>query len=166
MILHRSRLRKNSSAWFDKVSTNGTYSIIANSTPFAPSVNSGQTPRLSKGERWVFQQPARYSFVRTVALNLIGFVSLVITLCVAFPFFLVVVSVGTASAGACALRHWRFERRGRHSGFWESERLSFLTPRAKRTRDLNNSIAEESSVQFEIDNQRAAIPTKDAKKNN
>jgi hypothetical protein len=166
MILHRSRLRKNSSAWFDKVSTNGKYSIIANSTPFAPSVNSGQAPRLSKGERWVFQQPPRYSFVRTVALNLIGFVSLVITLCVAFPFFLVVVSVGTASAGACALRHWRFERRGRHSGFWESERLSFLTPRAKRTRDLNNSIAEESSVQFEIDNQRAAIPTKDAKKNN
>ena len=166
MILHRSRLRKNSSAWFDKVSTNGKYSIIANSTPFAPSVNSGQAPRLSKGERWVFQQPPRYSFVRTVALNLIGFVSLVITLCVAFPFFLVVVSVGTASAGACALRHWRFERRGRHSGFWECERLSFLTLRAKRTRDLNNSIAEESSVQFEIDNQRAAIPTKDAKKNN
>jgi hypothetical protein len=166
MILHRSRLRKNSSAWFDKVSTNGKYSIIANSTPFAPSVNSGRAPRLSKGERWVFQQPARYSFVRTVALNLIGFVSLVITLCVAFPFFLVVVSVGTASAGACALRHWRFERRGRHSGFWECERLSFLTLRAKRTRDLNNSIAEESSVQFEIDNQRAAIPTKDAKKNN
>src|SRR6476646_1190213 len=43
MILHRSRLRKNSSAWFDKVSTNGKYSIIANSTPFAPSMDSGQT---------------------------------------------------------------------------------------------------------------------------
>jgi hypothetical protein len=36
----------------------------------------------------------------------------------------------------------------------------------KRTRDRNNSIAEESSVQFEIEKQRAAIPTKDAKKNN
>jgi len=158
MILHRSRLRKNGSEWFDKVSTNGKYSMLSNSdsAPFAPT----------KSERSVFQQPARYSFFRLAMLHLSGIFLLAVTLCVAFPFFLVVVSVGTASAGACALRHWRFERRGRHSGFWERERLSFLTPRAKRTRDLNNSIAEESSVQFEIEKQRAAIPTKDAKKNN
>jgi len=36
----------------------------------------------------------------------------------------------------------------------------------KENQRPQHSIAEESSVQFEIDNQRAAIPTKDAKKNN
>jgi hypothetical protein len=155
MILHRSRLRKNGSEWFDKVSTNEKYSMLSNSdsAPFAPT----------KSERSVFQQPARYSFFRLAMLHLSGIFLLAVTLCVAFPFFLVVVSVGTASAGAYALgRRWD-ERRGRHYGARERERFS---PRAKRTRDLNNSIAEESSVQFEIENQRAAIPTKDAKKNN
>lgn len=44
------------------------------------------------------------SLFRFTALNLIGIVLLVITLCVIFPFFLVIVTVGTASAGACALR--------------------------------------------------------------
>jgi len=43
------------------------------------------------------------SFLRLTALNLIGIILLVITLCVVFPFFLVIVTVGTASAGACAL---------------------------------------------------------------
>jgi hypothetical protein len=79
-------------------------------------VNSGQAMRLSKGERWVFQQPARYSFFRLVALNLIGIVSLVITLCVAFPFFLVIVTLGTASTGAFALGSRWDEQRGRHHG--------------------------------------------------
>ena len=112
--LHRSRLRKNGSTWFDKVSTNGKYSIIANSPPFAPSVNSGQALRLSKGERWVFQPPARYSFVRLAVLHLSGIILLAVTLCVAFPFFLVVVSIGTASAGAYALGNgWNKGRRKR-----------------------------------------------------
>jgi hypothetical protein len=93
--LHRSRLRTNGSEWFYKVSTNGKCSIISNSTPFAL--------RLSKGERWVFQPPARYSFFSLAVLYLSGIVLLAVTLCVVFPFFLVVVSIGTASAGAYAL---------------------------------------------------------------
>ena len=123
MILHRSRLRKNGSEWFDKVSTNGKYSMLSNSdsAPFTPT----------KSERSVFQQPARYSFFRLAMLHLSVIFLLAVTLCVALPFFLVVVTIGTASAGAGALQHWRFERRGRHSGFWERERLSFLTPRAR-----------------------------------
>jgi len=101
--LHRARLRKNGSEWFDKVSTNGKCSIISNSTPFAL--------RLSKGERWVFQPPARYSFFRLAVLHLSGIFSLVITLCVVFPFFLVIVTIGTASAGAYALGSRWDERR-------------------------------------------------------
>jgi len=107
--LHRSRLRKNGSEWFDKVSTNGKCSIILNSTPFAL--------RLSKGERWVFQQPARYSFFRLAALHLSGIFLLAVTLCVAFPFFLVIVSLGTAGAGAYALgNRWNKGRRKRSVG--------------------------------------------------
>jgi hypothetical protein len=52
-----SRLLKNDYSCFDpsatlwagKLSTNGKYSIISSSSPFAL--------RFSKGERWVFQQP-------------------------------------------------------------------------------------------------------------
>ena len=138
--LHRSRLRKNSSEWFDKVSTNGKCSIISNSPPLAPSVNSGQALRLSKGERWVFQPPPRYSFFRLAVLHLSGVFLLAVTLCVAFPFFLVVVALGTASTGAFALGSRWDERRGRLHGARERERLSLFTPRAKRTRDHNSSV--------------------------
>ena len=134
---NRSRLRKNSSEWFDKHSTNGKCSIISNSPPLAPSVNSGQTLRLSKGERWVFQQPARYSFFRPAVLHLSGIFLLAVTLCVAFPFFLVIVTLGTASTGAFALGSRWDERRGKLHGAHERERFS---PRAKRTRDHNSSV--------------------------
>ncbi len=43
------------------------------------------------------------SILRVTALNLIGIFLLAVTLCVAFPFFLVIVSLGTASTGAYAL---------------------------------------------------------------
>ncbi len=54
-----SRLLKKGSECFDRLSTNGKCSIVSSSAPFAPSINSGRALRLSKGERWFFQQPAR-----------------------------------------------------------------------------------------------------------
>ena len=53
-----SRLMEKGSQCFDKLSMNGKYSIISRFSPFAPSTNSGQALRFSKGERRVFQQPA------------------------------------------------------------------------------------------------------------
>jgi len=56
------------------------------------------------------------SLLRLTAFNLIGIVLLAITLCVVFPFFLVIVIIGTTSGAAYALgRRWS-ERRGRHYG--------------------------------------------------
>jgi hypothetical protein len=43
------------------------------------------------------------SFFRLTAFNLSGIVLLAVTLCVVFPFFLVIVSIGTASAAAYEL---------------------------------------------------------------
>ena len=60
--------------------THGKCSIIANPPPFAL--------RLSKGERWVFLPPARYSFPRLAVLHLSEIVLLVITVSVVLPFFL------------------------------------------------------------------------------
>ena len=54
------------------------------------------------------------SILRVTALNLIGIFLLAVTLCVAFPFFLVIVSIGTASTGAYALgSRWDKGRRKR-----------------------------------------------------
>lgn len=54
------------------------------------------------------------SILRLTALNLTGIFVLAVTLCVAFPFFLVVVSIGTASDGASALgSRWNKGRRKR-----------------------------------------------------
>ena len=50
LYLSSSRMLKKENSCFDKLSTNGKYSIISSSSPFAL--------RFSKGERWVFQQPA------------------------------------------------------------------------------------------------------------
>ena len=55
--------------------------------------------------------------LRPTALNLTGMFAFAVTLCVAFPFFLVVVSIGTASAGAYALgTRWNKRRRKRPVG--------------------------------------------------
>ncbi len=54
------------------------------------------------------------SVLRLTAFNLIGIFLLVITLCLVFPFFLVIVIIGTASAGAYALASRWQERRGRY----------------------------------------------------
>jgi hypothetical protein len=62
------------------MSAHGKCSIISDSTPFAL--------KLSKGERWVFLPPARYSFFRLAVLHLSGIVLLVITVSVVLPFFL------------------------------------------------------------------------------
>jgi hypothetical protein len=52
--------------------------------------------------------------LRLTALNLIGIFLLAVTLCVALPFFLVIVSIGTASMGAYALgSRWDNGRRKR-----------------------------------------------------
>ena len=61
------------------------------------------------------------SFLRLTAFNLIGIFLLAITLCVVFPFFLVIVIIGTTSAGAYALGRRRSERRRRHYGVRERE---------------------------------------------
>jgi hypothetical protein len=52
------------------------------------------------------------SILRLTALNLIGIVLLAVTLCVAFPFFLVIVTIGTAGAYALGNR-WDKGRRKR-----------------------------------------------------
>jgi hypothetical protein len=56
-----------------------------------------------------------------VALNLFGISLFTVTLSVVFPFFLVIVTMGTASAGAYALGSRLDERRGRHHGARERE---------------------------------------------
>jgi hypothetical protein len=53
------------------------------------------------------------SLVRVTGLNLIGIVLLAVISCVVFPFFLVILIIGTASGGLYALASRRDERRGR-----------------------------------------------------
>jgi hypothetical protein len=72
-------------------------------------------------------------FLRHAGLNLFGMVLFAVTLCVVFPFFLVIVILGTASTGACALGNWRDERRGGHGGARAQERLSFVSRRKMET---------------------------------
>ena len=55
------------------------------------------------------------SMLRLTALNLIGMFSLAVTLCVTFPFFLVIVSLGTVGAGADALGNRWNKGRKKHS---------------------------------------------------
>ncbi len=57
------------------------------------------------------------SMLRLAAVNLIGMFSLAVTLCVTFPFFLVIIAIGTAGAGAYALgNRWNKGRRKRSVG--------------------------------------------------
>ena len=64
------------------------------------------------------------SMLRLTALNLIGTFSLAVTLCVTFPFFLVIVSLGTVGAGADALgNHWNKGRRNARSDRASVERM-------------------------------------------
>ena len=68
-------------------------------------------------------------FLRHAGLNLFGMILCAATLCVVFPFFLIVVNLGTASNGALALGSRWNKRRGRHGGARARERLSFSTRR-------------------------------------
>ncbi|HTN71810.1 MAG TPA: hypothetical protein VMO00_12075 [Methylomirabilota bacterium] len=66
------------------------------------------------------------SLLQRAALNLSGIGLLAVTLCVVFPFFLVVVSIGMAGVGAHALRGRWDKRRGRRHGTRGWERFSSL----------------------------------------
>jgi len=82
-------------------------------------------------------------FLCHAAFTLVGKILVVITLCVVSSFFLVIATIGTASAGALALGSWWDGRRGRPRGARERERLSFFSLRAKRARH-NNSVVGKS----------------------
>ena len=73
------------------------------------------------------------SFLSHAAFTLVGMILVVITLCIVSSFFLVIMTIGAASAGAYALgRRW-YGRRGRHRGARERERLSFVSRRKMET---------------------------------
>jgi hypothetical protein len=82
------------------------------------------------------------SFLSHAAFTLGGMILVVIALCIVSSFFLIIITIGTASAGAYAVGSRWDRRRGTHRGAHERIRLGFLSPRANRARHHNNSIAE------------------------
>jgi hypothetical protein len=73
------------------------------------------------------------SFLSHAAFTLVGMILVVIALCIVSSFFLVIVTIGAASAGAYALGSWWDERRGGRCGARERERLSFVSRRKLET---------------------------------
>jgi len=67
------------------------------------------------------------------AFTLVGMILVVIALCIVSSFFLVIVTIGAASAGAYALGSRWYGRRGRRCGARERERRSFVSRRKTET---------------------------------
>ena len=82
------------------------------------------------------------SFLSHAAFTLVGMILVVITLCVVSSFYLVIVTIGTASTGAYALVSRWDGRRGRHRGAHGRNRLPFFSLSAKRAWHNNNLLAE------------------------
>ena len=85
------------------------------------------------------------SLLYSATSRLFGALLFAVTLCVVFPFFLVIVAIGIASAGAYALASQRDERRGKFRGARERARLSSFNASAGRTLGDKNSAIEKHS---------------------